>query len=70
MSQGRKISDDELVEITGGTDGNTDLDVNTITDSGAPAVAPGRDDRTPPGGSTGLDTENSSGGDSGVGPSS
>ena len=66
---GRKISDDELVEISGGTH-NTDLDVDTITGSGVPAVTPGREDRTPPGGSPDLEGESSSGGDSGVGPGS
>ncbi len=68
MTQGRKISDDEAVKISGGGD-NSDADWDTITESGAPAVTPGREDHTPPGGSPDLETEGSGGGNSGAGAS-
>ncbi len=64
MPQGRKINDDELVEISGGTDGITELEME-IPDSTGPGST--RRDEPTPGGGTGLDSENSSGGTQDVG---
>ncbi len=49
MTRGRKIRDDELVEVTGGVDGLTEVEMDKITD--APGrKTPRRDDSTPGGG--------------------
>ncbi len=65
MTQGRKISDDDAVKISGGGD-NSDADWDTVTGSGAPAVTPDRG--AVPGGSQDPETGGSGSGDSGVGP--
>ena len=66
MSHGRKISDDDLVEISGGMD--TDLDMERFTQRReAPQNTP--PGRVPPGGSPDLEPGRSGGGDSGIGPS-
>ncbi len=66
MTQGRKISDDELVEISGGMDGITDVEMNKITDT----AGTGSSDRKEPtpGGSPGLESNDSGGGNQDVGP--
>ncbi len=66
MTHGRKINDDELVEISGGADGITEVEMDQITDSTGPGSTH-RDEPTP-GGSPDIEAENSSGGAQDVGP--
>ena len=67
MTHGRKISDDELVEISGGMDGLTEIDLGQITDS-APGSR-GREDGPPGGGGgIGIESEERNGGTDEVGP--
>ncbi len=60
MASGRKIDDDELVEISGGIDGLTEFEMDQGTDS----AGPGSERREEPhaGGSPDLEAPNSSGG--------
>jgi len=66
MTEGRKISDDELVEISGGMDGITDVQMDQITDSEGPGST-GRKEPTP-GGSPDLEDQGSGGGTEDLGP--
>ena len=68
MIQGRKINDDELVEISGGMDidGITDVEIDQITDPAGPGLTR-REERTP-GGGPDPEPQNSSDGTRDIGP--
>ena len=68
MTHGRKISDDELVEISGGMDGLTEIDLGQMTESDPGSRS--REDDPPGGGGIGVETEDMSGGTDELGPGS
>ena len=68
MTHGRKVSDDELVEVSGGVDGITDVELDKLTDSPAPGSS--RREEPTPGGGPDLESEGSGGGNQDVGPGS
>ncbi len=60
MTRGRKINDDELVEISGGIDGLTEFEMDQGIDSPGPGSE--RREEPTPGGSPDFEAPNSSGG--------
>ena len=66
MASGRKINDDELVEISGGIDGLTEFEMDPTLDSTGPGST--RPEGPTPGGAPDLETPSSSGRTEDAGP--